>query len=415
MTSAVVFLQESSAFLQITERKPHMLVSIAIILLSGLMAGWLFEQLHLPALTGRILTGILIGPYALNLISTDILNVSADLRRIALIIILIRAGLKLDLGDLRKAGRPAFLLCFVPACFEIAGTVLLAPRLLHLSLLESAILGSVLAAVSPAVVVPKMIKLIDEKYGTEKQIPQMILAGASVDDVVVIVLFTTFTTIANGGEVSLLRFAMVPVSVLTGMAAGLLIGRVFVWFYNRYHIRDTVKLIVLFSIAFLLNGLEAAFPSLPFASLIAIMFIGIGVLRNKEVLGVRLAIRSDKLWAVAEIFLFVLVGASVRIEHALQAGFLMVLLLFGALLFRMAGTALSVSGTRLNRKERLFCMMAYTPKATVQAAIGGIPLAMGLSCGDLVLTCSVVAILLTAPLGAFLIDNFYKRLLEHDG
>ncbi len=391
-----------------------MLISIAVVLLSGLAFGWICKKVRVPALFGMIIAGMLAGPHALDLLDGSLLSVSADLRRIALIIILIRAGLKLDLADLRKVGRPALLICFVPACFEVAGTVLLAPLLLGLSALESAILGAVIAAVSPAVVVPRMIRLMDERRGTGEGIPQMILAGASADDVFVIVLFTAFTGIARGESLSVLRFVSVPVSVLTGILIGGGVGFVLACFFDRARVTPVVRTVLLFAAGFILNWAEGAQDVVPFAGLIAIMAAGTVIKRRDGEMARQLSDVFDKLWVPAEIFLFVLVGASVAAGSVRSAGLPSVLLVFGALVFRMAGVLLSVAGTGLTWKEKAFCMLSYTPKATVQAAIGGLPLAMGLDCGGTVLTVSVIAILITAPLGAFAIDGTCNRFLRQE-
>ncbi len=391
-----------------------MLTGIAVILLSGLFSGWLCKTIRFPALFGMIIAGIIIGPCLLNLIDRGVLNISTDIRRAALIIILIRAGLKLNLSDLKRVGRSAVLMCFVPACLEIAGTLLLAPPLLGLSVLEAAILGAVIAAVSPAVVVPRMIRLIDEGRGTTNGVPQMILAGASVDDVFVIVLFTTFTGLARGEEASWLSFAGVPVSVLLGAAAGLLTGLLLRLFFEKCRVPLYAQVIITLAVSFLLNWLEGASSVVPFAGLIAIMALGTEIKRKNASMAKALSGVFDKLWIPAEIFLFVLVGASVAIDSLQSAGLFAVLLIPCVLVFRMLGVFICVAGTRLSMKERLFCMLAYTPKATVQAAIGGLPLAMGLACGQTVLTVSVIAILLTAPLGAFAIDLTYKKLLPKE-
>lgn len=391
-----------------------MLFSISVLLLLGMSLGALCKKLHLPALTGMLITGIFLGPYALDLIDASILSVSADLRRIALIIILIRAGLSLNLDDLKKVGRPAILMCFVPACFEMAGMILLAPKLLGISLLDAAILGSVIAAVSPAVIVPNMVKLMEEGYGTKKGIPQLILAGASVDDVFVIVVFTAFTSLAAGDSVSIRSFVNIPISIFLGMIAGLGIGLLLSVFFHRIHMRDTAKVIIFLCISFLLVTLEDYCANvIPFASLIAVMTIGVALQQKNQALSLRLSSKFNKLWVGAEIILFVLVGATVNLRYLKSAGGTAVLLLLLVLLFRMSGVFLCLAGTDLTKKERLFCMIAYTPKATVQAAIGGIPLALGLSCGNLVLTVAVASILLTAPLGAFCIENSYQKLLTH--
>lgn len=390
-----------------------MLLSITYILFFGLLFGWICKKLHLPALFGMILAGILIGPYVLNLLDSSILDISAQIRKIALVIILVRAGLKLSLADLKKVGRPAILLCFLPATAELLGMLLLAPKLLGISALEAAVLGSVVAAVSPAVVVPGMIKLIDKGYGTDKGIPQMILAGASVDDVFVIVLFTTFTGMAQHDTVSVMQFVNIPISLITGISIGLLAGMGLTVLFDKIHQRDMVRVLIVMGCSLLLVSVEDRLSGIvPFASLIAVMCLGMAVRMKKEDLAKRLSQTYDKLWVGAEIFLFVLVGASVQIESAKSAGLKSIVLIFGVLLFRMIGVYLCVLGTKLNAKERLFCMLAYIPKATVQAAIGGVPLAMGLACGNMVLTVSVISILITAPLGAFFIDWTYKKCLH---
>ena len=390
-----------------------MLLSIALILLLGMLMGWLCKKIHLPGLAGMLLTGILLGPYALNLIDSSLLNISSDLRRIALIIILARAGLSLDLKDLKKVGRPAVLMCFVPACLEMLGMILLAPALLDISVLDAAIMGAVVAAVSPAVVVPKMLKLMEEGYGISHSIPQLILAGASVDDVFVIVVFTAFTGLAQGNRVSVKSFVNIPISIILGILGGFLIGWILAKYFEKMHLRDTVKVMIFLCISFLLVTFEDTFSSIiPFASLIAVMAMGISLQKNRQVVASRLSAKFNKLWVAAEILLFVLVGSTVDIQYVASAGLLCVLLILGVLLFRMLGVCLCLLKTPLTWKERVFCMLAYTPKATVQAAIGGVPLAMGLPCGNMVLTVAVVAILVAAPLGAFFIDATYKKLLN---
>lgn len=390
-----------------------MLLSISLMLLLGMFLGWICKKLKLPSLLGMMFTGVILGPYVLNLIDVSILNISADLRRIALIIILTRAGLTLNIHDLKKVGRPAVLMCFVPATFEIIGMVILAPKLFDVSLLEAAIMGSVVAAVSPAVIVPKMIKLMEEGYGTEKGIPQLILAGASVDDVFVIVLFAAFTGLAQGKQISAMSFVNIPVSICLGIAIGLLCGLILAKFFERVHIRDTAKVIIMLSISFALVTLEDNITgSITFSALISIMFIGIAMQRYRKVVSTRLSQKFNKLWVCAEIFLFVLVGATVDIHYVTGAAVAAILLLFGVLCFRMLGVFLCLLHTKLTSRERLFCMLAYMPKATVQAAIGGVPLAMGLDCGNIVLTIAVMAILVTAPLGAFFIELNYKKLLK---
>lgn len=390
-----------------------MLLSISLILILGMFMGWICQKIKLPSLLGMLITGIVLGPYVLNLLDDSILGISAELRKIALIIILTRAGLGLDLSGLKKIGRPAVLMCFVPASFELIGMILLAPKLMGLTVLEAAIMGAVLAAVSPAVVVPRMVKLMDEGYGVNEGIPQLILAGASVDDVYVIVLFSTFVGMMQGEGASILKFVNIPISIFLGIAIGLLIGVLLAYFFKRMHIRDTSKVLIILSISFLLVVMEDKLSTpITFSALIAIMFIGIGLQKKRETVAKRLSVKYGKLWVAAEVFLFVLVGATVNIGYLGKVGVKALIVIIGALVFRMFGVFVCLLGTSLKRKERLFTMLAYTPKATVQAAIGGIPLALGFTCGDLVLTVAVLAIVLTAPLGAFAIDLSYKKLLN---
>ncbi|MFW9624254.1 cation:proton antiporter [Bacteroides graminisolvens] len=392
-----------------------MLTSLAFIFLLGLSLGYVFMKLKLPALIGMLLTGIALGPYVLNLLEPSLLSVSVDLRQLALVIILTRAGLALDIKDLMKVGRPALLMCFVPACFEIAGMMLIAPPLLGISLLDAAIMGTVVAAVSPAIIVPKMLHLMDQKYGTSKSIPQLIMAGGSVDDVFVIVMFTAFTGLALGGNISAVSFLQIPVSILSGLVLGVLLGWLLTRYFKRYHMRDSVKVLIILSVSFLLVALERVLKGiLPVSGLLAVMALGATLLKNYEVLALRLSAKFSKLWVGAEILLFVLVGATVDIKYAVGAGLSAVVVILFSLLFRMAGVFVCMIKTQLTLKERVFCMIAYLPKATVQAAIGSLPLAMGLPCGKIVLTVAVLAILITAPLGAFGIDMTYKRLREKE-
>lgn len=389
-----------------------MLLSIALILLVGMSMGWICRKIKLPGLLGMLITGIVLGPYVLNMLDIKLLGISADLRKIALIIILTRAGLGLDLTSLKKIGRPAVLMCFVPATFELAGMLLLAPRLMGMSLLEAAVMGAVLAAVSPAVVVPRMVKLMEEGYGVKEGIPQLILAGASVDDVYVIVLFSTFSGMMQGEGASVIRFVNIPVSIILGMIIGLTIGILLAFYFQKVHIRDTAKVLIILGISFLLAAAEDSLTTpVTFSALIAIMFIGVGLQRKREAVAKRLAVKYGKLWVAAEAFLFVLVGATVNIGYLGRVGVRALLMIAGALLFRMAGVWVCLLGTGLKTGEKAFTMLAYTPKATVQAAIGGIPLALGFACGDTVLTVAVLAIVLTAPLGAFAIDLSYRKLL----
>lgn len=392
-----------------------MLLSIALILLVGMSASWICKKIKLPGLLGMLATGIVLGSYVLNLIDSSILNISSELRKIALIIILTRAGLGLDITGLKKIGRPAILMCFLPASFELLGIILIAPGALGMSVLEAAIMGAVLAAVSPAVVVPRMVKLMDNGYGTAKGIPQLILAGASVDDVYVIVLFSTFIGMMQGKGASIINFVNIPVSIILGMGIGILAGYLLAMYFEKIHIRDTVKVLLILSISFILVATEDMLnTSIKFSALIAIMFVGVGLHKKRDVVAKRLSQKYEKLWIASEVFLFVLVGATVNINYLGNMGIKALIVIFGALIFRMAGVFVCLIKTELNKKERLFTMMAYTPKATVQAAIGGIPLALNFACGETVLTIVVLAIVITAPLGAFAMDLSYKKLLRRN-
>ncbi len=382
-----------------------MLTSLAYLFIVGLSLGYLFNRLRLPALIGMLAAGVILGPSCLDLLDSSLLGISIELRQIALVIILMRAGLALNLSDLKQVGRPAVLLCFVPACFEIAGVMLLAPLLLGVSLIEAAVMGAVVAAVSPAVIVPKMLKLMEEGRGSGRGIPQMIMAGGSIDDIFVIVLFTAFTTLALGGEVSASSFLDIPLSIILGAALGCVSGVALAVYFKRFHLRDSIKLLILISTAFLFLALEQwAKGSVAISGLLAVMVMGITLLWRYPTLATRISPKLNKVWVGAEVLLFVLVGASVDVNYALAAGASAICLIFLAMLFRMTGVAVSMIKTPLNHKERLFCMIAYTPKATVQAAIGSLPLSMGLPCGEIVLTVAVLAILITAPIGAFGID-----------
>ena len=390
-----------------------MLTSLGLVLLLGMALGALAKRLKLPSLVGMLIAGMILGPYALNLLSDSLLNISADLRQLALIIILTRAGLSLDVEALKRVGRPAILMCCVPACFEILGMTLLAPILLGVSTLDAAIMGAVVGAVSPAVIVPRMIRLSEEGWGVDRGIPQLILAGASVDDVFVIVMFTAFTGLASGGQgLTAGAVLSIPASILTGVAAGLLLGWLLAQWFRRVQMRDSVKVVILLSLAFLLVAAEDALEGIfPFSGLLAVMGAGVGLQRWRSVVAQRLSLKFSKLWVAAEVALFVLVGAAVDLRYALSAGVMAILAVLGALCFRAVGVLVCVSGAHFSPKEKLFCVLSYLPKATVQAAIGGVPLAMGLGCGQIVLTVAVIAILVTAPLGALAIDRSYTKLL----
>lgn len=396
-----------------------MLTSLALIFLAGLAMAALCSLLRLPRIIGMLFTGILLGPYVLGLLDPSILAISADLRQMALIIILIKAGLSLDLGDLRRVGRPAVLMSFLPASFEILAYILFAPMLLGITRLEAAVMGAVLGAVSPAVVVPRMVRLMEEGRGTREGVPQLILAGGSCDDVFVIVLFSAFTGMAQGGSVNLAEFVGIPVSICTGILLGLAVGwllcRFFDLAWNRgLPVRGSMKVLIVLGISFLLVAAEDWLEGiLPLSGLLAVMAMACA-LRLWGVSSVtdRLSEKFGKLWIAAEVLLFVLVGAAVDIRYTLQAGAAAVVMILLALCVRAVGVLLALAGTRLDWKERLFCVIAYLPKATVQAAIGSVPLAMGLPCGALVLSVAVLAILITAPLGAIGIDSTCRRLLR---
>lgn len=392
-----------------------MLLSLALIFLLGMLLGKLVERLRLPKLLGMLLTGVLLGPSALNLLDQGILDISAELRQVALIIILARAGLNLNVADLKKVGRPAILMCFVPACFEIVGMLILAPKLLGVSLLDAAIMGTVVAAVSPAVVVPHMLKVMENGYGNKKGIPQMILAGASVDDVFVIVLFTAFTGIAQDGQQSAMQFLTIPTAIIFGLAGGVAAGWLLTWLFRHFHIRDTGKVITILSVSFLLVTLEETLSGVVgFSALLAVMALGATIQQGRYIVSKRLSNKFSKLWVGAEVLLFVLVGSTVNISYALDAGITVVGLVLAVLVFRVLGVYASLIKTQLTKEEKLFAAFSYLPKATVQAAIGGLPLAMGLASGEKILTVAVVAIMVTAPLGAWLIDSTYQKLLTKD-
>lgn len=389
-----------------------MLLSLALILLVGFSLSGVLNKLKVPGLLGMIIIGVVLGPYVLNLIDPTILAISSDLREIALIVILLRAGLSMDLKDLRKIGKPAILMCFIPASFEILTITILAPLLLGISYLEALIMGSVLAAVSPAVVVPRMIKLMDEGYGEDKSVPQLIMAGSSVDDIYVIILFTAFIAMYQGAGFQATTLLSVPVSIISGILLGVMIGYILVKVFKTIHIRDTIKVLIILSVAFLIVGFEDIINTvLPISGLLAVMAMGAMILFKYPILAKRLTGKFAKIWVGAELILFVLVGAAVDISYLSDAGLNSVLLILVALCFRIFGVYLSLIMTKLNNKEKLFCAIAYLPKATVQAAIGALPLAAGVVSGHLILTVAVLAIMITAPLGAIGIDRSYKFLL----
>ena len=396
-----------------------MLTSLALIFLVGLSAAAICGYLHLPRIIGMLFTGIILGPHVLGLLDDKILSISSELRQIALIIILLKAGLSLNLADLKKVGRPAVMMAFVPASFEICGYLLCAPMILGITRIESAVMGAVLAAVSPAVVVPRMVQLMEHRYGTEKSIPQMILAGASCDDIFVIVLFSTFAGIAQGGTADFTQFLNIPVSIVLGILLGAAVGYLLSLFFEtayakEHYVRNSMKVIVVLGLSFLLMAVETwAKPYVSVSGLLAVVSMAC-VLKMKcpKSVSGRLSEKFGKLWIAAEVVLFVMVGAAVDIRYTATAGGAAVVMILLALIFRTAGVCVCVAGTALNKKERLFTVIAYLPKATVQAAIGSVPMAMGLSCGQIVLSVAVLAILITAPLGAIGMDVTYRRLLK---
>ena len=398
-----------------------MLTSLSLIFLVGLAMGSICQKLKLPRIIGMLITGIILGPYVLDFLDPSILSISSDLRKMALIIILIKAGLSLDLNDLKKVGRPAVMMSFVPASCEILAYIVFAPCLLGVNRTEAALMGAVLSAVSPAVVVPRMVQLIENKYGTQKAIPQMILAGTSCDDIFVIVLFTTFLGMVQGGHASLMDFVNIPISILLGVLLGALAGYLLYLFFEtsyarKHYVRNSMKVIIVLGFSFLLIAIEGWLEGkISVSGLLAVTSMAV-VLKMKSTAFVskRLSEKFGKLWLAAEVILFVLVGAAVDIRYTLSAGISAVIMIFLALLIRSFGVLLCTAGTQLTKKERFFCVIAYLPKATVQAAIGSVPLAAGLACGKIILSVAVMGIVITAPLGAFGIDMSYKKLLQHD-
>lgn len=401
-----------------------MLTSLALIFLVGLSLAGIFQLLKLPRIIGMLLTGIILGPYALNLLDDSILLISSDLRQMALIIILLKAGLSLNLTDLKKVGRPAIMMSFVPASFEILAFILFAPVILNITRIEAAVMGAVLGAVSPAVVIPRMVQLMDSKYGTNKSIPQLILAGASCDDIFVIVLFTTFASMAQGGSAKLIDFINIPISIILGIILGAITGYIISTFFEKaynlnHYVRNSTKVLVILGISFILMAIETWLKDIiSISGLLAVVSMACVIkIKSPVTVSNRLSEKFGKLWIGAEVLLFVLVGAAVDIRYTMDAGTMAILMIFIALCFRAIGVSLCLLKTQLNFKERCFCIIAYIPKATVQAAIGSVPLAMGLACGQIVLSVAVLAILITAPLGAIGMDISYQKLLtqQKDG
>ena len=388
-----------------------MLLSIGMIILAGLLLGWIVSKIRLPRIIGMLLAGMLLGPYVLNVLDSSIIDMSGDLRKIALIIIIAKAGLSLDITDLKRIGRPAIMLCFVPATLELIAFVLFAPFIMGVTLLQAAILGAVMGAVSPAVTVPRLTKMIDEGIGVKKGIPQMLIAGASADDIYVIVLFTTLVGLEAGGNMNALSLLRIPEEIILGAVTGGILGVILAVYFKKVHIRDSLKVTIIMAFSMILYWIEGIAPV---SGLLAVMTMGIALNVRLQVVAKRLSAKFSKLWVAAEIFLFVLVGATVNIGYVTKAGVGMVIMLFVGLLFREFGTLISVLGVGLNKKEILFCLISQLPKATVQAAIGGVPLAMGLSCGNVVLTMAVVSIVITAPLGAIGMDATVDRFISRD-
>jgi NhaP-type Na+/H+ or K+/H+ antiporter len=390
-----------------------MLLSVALIVLLSLIFAYLFNLLKLPRMIGMLLAGILLGPYVLDLIDPSILNISAELRQISLIVILIRAGLSLDLNDLKKIGRPALLLSFIPALFEFIVIMVVAPLFFDITLIDAAIIGAIVAAVSPAIIVPRMIKLMERGYGKKKPIPQLILAGASIDDVFVIILFTSLVQSYQTNTFSIQSILLIPVSLVLGIVLGVLIGVILVKLFKKYHMRDTIKVLIIFSMGFLMIALENSLKDVIMISgLVSVMVLGGTILNQYQILAHRLVNKFEKIWVVAEIMLFVLVGAVLDISVIPGIGIFAIILVFIGLLGRMLGVMISLIKTKLNQKEKLFVGISYIPKATVQAAIGAIPLSLGFMSGQLMLSIAVLSIIITAPIGAFLMDLSYSKLLD---
>ncbi|MGF7059321.1 cation:proton antiporter [Brassicibacter mesophilus] len=391
-----------------------MALSLGIIILLGLGFNKVFDRLKLPGLLGMLILGIIIGPYGANFISGDILKISSDLRRIALIIILLRAGLGIKKETLNKIGIPALKMSCVPGLLEGFTIMLVSNKLLGIPIVEAGMLGFIVAAVSPAVVVPQMLNFIQNKIGADKNIPTLILAGASIDDVFAITLFSTFLGLYGGGQVNIaMKILDIPISIVLGVLLGVIIGFIMIYIFRKYHMRDTKKVLILIGVAIVFTSLEDALKNIiPIASLLGVMTIGFILLEKHSGVANRLASKFNKIWVFAEILLFVLVGAQVNIHVALNSGLVGALIILIGLLARSLGVVISLTGTDLSWKERLFCVIAYVPKATVQAAIGAVPLSAGVSSGDLILAIAVLSIIITAPLGAIGINFAGNRWLS---
>ncbi|HZK09685.1 MAG TPA: cation:proton antiporter [Clostridia bacterium] len=391
-----------------------MAASLATITLLGLLSHKLFDRFKLPGLLGMMIVGVFIGPYGFDLLSYEIIAASADLRKIALIVILLRAGLGIKKEDIKKMGRPAIYMSFIPGLLEGFAIIYISMRLFGFTFIQGGILGFIIAAVSPAVIVPSMLDLIEKGKGEEKSIPTLILAGASMDDVFAITIFSTFLGIYSGHLINIkAKILTIPLSIFLGILAGTLIGIILVKIFEKYHIRDTKKMLYILASAILLTRVETMIKSkVEIAGLLGVMAIGFIIFEKAPKLGERMASKFNKVWVFAEILLFVLIGAQVNVALALDAGLKGLVLLAIGLAARSVGVLLSLMGTELNRKEKLFCVLAYLPKATVQAAIGAIPLSLGVESGDLILSLAVLSILITAPLGAVAIKIGGDKLLQ---
>lgn len=398
-----------------------MLGSLSLIILVGLFMSFIMNKLHLPRIIGMLIAGIVLGPFVLNLIDTSILQISAELRKIALIIILIKAGITLDLKDLKKVGRPALLMSFLPATFEIIAYSIFAPMILGISRVDAILMGTVLGAVSPAVVVPRTVSLIERKIGTKEGVPQLILAGATLDDIFVIVLFTTFLNLAVSGNANYMSFVNIPISIILGVILGVVVGYILVnifdiFYKHERYIRNSLKLMIIIGVAFGLVEFETVMKEIvSISGLLAVFSMSLVIkIKSSKEISDRIAEKTGKLWIVSEVFLFVLLGAAVDIRYTMEAGLPAILLIFITLVIRAIGVISCMIGTNLSFKERIFCVISYLPKATVQAAIGSIPLAMGIGSGNIILSVAVLGILITAPLGAIGMDIGSNKLLKKE-
>jgi solute carrier family 9B (sodium/hydrogen exchanger), member 1/2 len=390
-----------------------MALSLALIGLLGLLSHFVFTKLRLPGFLGILLMGIIIGPYGLNWIDASILDVSADIRKIALIIILLRAGLGLHRQTLKMVGASALRLGFIPVLFEGFLIMVVAHFVLNISLIEAGMLGFILAAVSPAVIVPKMLSFIERGKGSDKGIPSMILAGASLDDVVAITIFSSFAGYYMGQDISIYgQVLSIPISILTGIGLGVVVSIILLKLFSSFNIRSTKKVLIVLAASIILTTLDTVQAVIPIAALLGVMVVGFIILERAEKIAIELSSKLNKSWILAEIFLFLLVGAEVDIMLAGEAGLVGLVIIFCGLLARSFGVYLSVGGNNFTFNEKVFCMLAYSPKATVQAAIGAVPLSMGVPSGDIILTIAVLSIVVTAPLGAIAMSLSGEKVLK---